>query len=111
MPAPLEVSPQEAKLRLEGEKRAALIDVREPEEFGLARIEGAELVPMQSVPGELQRLEGMAEERDLLILCHHGVRSLQVAVWLRERGIDNCFSVMGGIDRWSREIDPKLPQY
>jgi rhodanese-related sulfurtransferase len=44
-------------------------------------------------------------------VCHHGVRSLQAAQWLRERGIENCFSVAGGIDRWSREIDSKIPRY
>jgi rhodanese-related sulfurtransferase len=107
----LEVSPREAKLRLEAANPAALIDVREPEEFAAAHIEGAQPVPMQSVPAELQRLEAIADERDLLILCHHGVRSLQVAAWLRERGIENCFSVAGGIDQWSREIDPGVPRY
>jgi rhodanese-related sulfurtransferase len=107
----LEVSPREAKSRLDATNPAALIDVREPAEFAVAHIEGAQLIPMQWVPAELQRLEAIADERDLLILCHHGVRSLQVAAWLRERGIDNCFSVAGGIDQWSCEIDPEVPRY
>ena len=107
----LEVSPSETNSRLTGENAAILIDVREPEEFALARIDGAQLVPMQSVPGELQRLEAMADERDLIVMCHHGVRSLQVVAWLREHGIENCFSVSGGIDQWSREIDPGVPRY
>jgi rhodanese-related sulfurtransferase len=111
MPNILEVSPAQAKSRLTDTNTAALIDVREPEEFALAHIDGAQLVPMQSVPAELQRLEALADERDLLILCHHGVRSLQVAAWLREHGIENCFSVSGGIDQWSREIDPGVPRY
>ena len=111
MPDLLEVSPTEAKSRLTGTDAAVLIDVREPEEFALAHIDGSHLLPMQSIPGELQHLEALADERDLLVLCHHGVRSLQVVAWLLERGIENCFSVTGGIDRWSREIDPGVPRY
>jgi rhodanese-related sulfurtransferase len=110
MALPLEISAKEAKARLDGHV-AVLIDVREPEEFAVARIDGAELLPMQTVPGELQKLEAMADERDLLVMCHHGVRSLNVAAWLRERGIENCFSIAGGIDEWSREIDPGVPRY
>ena len=88
-----------------------LIDVREPEEFAAARIDGARLVSMQEIPAELQNLEKLASEAELLLLCHHGVRSLQAAQWLKEQGIRNCASVSGGIDRWSREIDPSVPVY
>jgi len=108
---PLELTPQQAQARLIADPPSLLIDVREPEEFAIVHIDGSQLVPMQSVPAEWQRLEGLAEENDLLILCHHGVRSLHVVSWLRERGLENCFSVTGGIDRWSREIDPALPRY
>ncbi len=106
----LEISPQEAQRRLNSGS-AILIDVREPEEFALARIDGARLVSMQEIPAELQNLEGLAQQTELLLLCHHGIRSLQAAQWLREQGIENCFSVTGGIDRWSREIDPSVPVY
>jgi rhodanese-related sulfurtransferase len=111
MPSPYEVTPQVAQERLTDRKQAALIDVREPEEFALARIEGAVLIPMGSVPAELQKLEGLADSADLLILCHHGVRSMQVTMWLRARGIENCYSVAGGIDRWSWEVDANVPRY
>lgn len=107
----LEVTPQEAQARLRSKDLTILIDVREPPEFALSRVEGSELIPMQSIPAELQRLEGMADARALLMLCHHGVRSLQVVSWLRAHGIENCFSVAGGIDRWSREVDPGVPRY
>lgn len=107
----LEITPKEAQERLAKGARAALIDVREPAEYAIARIEGSELVPMGYVPARMQQLEGLADGRDLLILCHHGVRSLQVTAWLRERGIENCFSIEGGIDRWSEEIDPRVPRY
>jgi rhodanese-related sulfurtransferase len=106
----LELSPQDAKARLEN-GNAVLIDVREPEEFALSRVDGARLIPMQSIPADLQTLDAMADDSTLLILCHHGVRSLQVASWLRARGIENCYSVVGGIDRWSREVDASVPRY
>jgi len=106
----LEISPQEVESRLR-EGGIVLIDVREPEEAAIARIDKSILIPMQSVPAELQKLEGMADETDLAILCHHGVRSLNVAAWLRQRGIENCFSVAGGIDRWSMQIDPSIARY
>jgi rhodanese-related sulfurtransferase len=106
----LEIDPQEAQRRLNAGS-AVLIDVREPEEYAAARIDGARLVPMQEIPAEVQKLETLADERELLLLCHHGVRSLQAAQWLREHGLENCFSVTGGIDRWSREIDPQIPRY
>jgi rhodanese-related sulfurtransferase len=111
MASPYEVTPQAAKEQLTDRKQAILIDVREPEECALARIEGAQLIPMGSVPNELQKLEGLADSGDLLILCHHGVRSLQVTMWLRSHGFENCYSVAGGIDRWSWEVDPNVPRY
>ncbi len=88
-----------------------MIDVREPEEFALARIDGAMLIPMQSIPAELQKIEALADEQDILLLCHHGVRSLQVANWLRAHGLENVYSVAGGIDRWSREVNADIPRY
>jgi rhodanese-related sulfurtransferase len=111
MPSPYEIMPQDAQQRLSDRNKCTLIDVREPAELALARIEGAESIPMDSIPGELQKLEGMADFGDLLILCHHGVRSLQVVLWLRAHGIENCYSVAGGMDRWSCEVDPSAPRY
>ena len=110
MPESFEITPQEASRLVHGNE-GILIDVREPEEFATARIDGGKLIPMQSVPAELQKLEGLADEGTLLVFCHHGVRSLQVVSWLRQHGVENCFSVAGGIDRWSREIDPDVPRY
>jgi rhodanese-related sulfurtransferase len=110
MAGTLEISPQDAQRWLNS-GNATLIDVREPEEFALARIDGARLVSMQEIPAELQKLEELAAESELLLICHHGVRSLQAAQWLREQGVENCFSVTGGMDRWSREIDPSVPVY
>jgi rhodanese-related sulfurtransferase len=88
-----------------------LLDVREPQEYALTRIEGSLLIPMNSIPGELQKLEALADEGDILVLCHHGVRSLQVAAWLQARGVENAVSITGGIDRWSVEIDAGVARY
>jgi rhodanese-related sulfurtransferase len=108
---PLEITPQEVQRRLAAGEKIALIDVREPAEFQLAQIEGAELVPMRMVPAELSRLDAVADEALLIVFCHHGVRSLNVVNWLRGQGVDACQSMAGGIDRWSLEIDPKVPRY
>jgi rhodanese-related sulfurtransferase len=112
MPAPpLEVDPQEVKRRLDSGEKLHLIDVREPHEFAQAKIEGAILVPMRSVPGELQDLEARSDEGTLIVYCHHGVRSLNVVNWLREQGISTCQSMAGGIDAWSLRVDPAVPRY
>ena len=111
MESPLEISPTDAKTRLSISNKTILVDVREPEECALAHLGTAEYIPMGGIPAALPRLQELADGADLLVLCHHGVRSLQVVAWLRERGLENCYSVAGGIDRWSRETDPRIPRY
>ncbi len=106
---PLELTPLELQERIIRGDRVRLVDVREPWEFQAARIEGAELIPMADIPANLPRLDG--EEAPLVVYCHHGVRSMNVAVWLRRQGVDHAQSLQGGIDRWSREIDPAVPRY
>jgi rhodanese-related sulfurtransferase len=106
----LEIEPRKAE-ELRRKPGTVLIDVREPEEYALARIEASRLIPMQAVPAQLQQIEALADEGAVLLLCHHGVRSLQVAAWLRQQGIENCYSITGGIDRWSAEIDGNVPRY
>ena len=88
-----------------------LIDVREPEEFAITRIQGAALIPMRSVPANLQQLEAKAGEAILIVFCHHGVRSLNVVHWLREQGVSACQSMAGGIDLWSVMVDTSVPRY
>lgn len=108
---PLEVSPQDVKARLERGEKIALIDVREPGEHAVSRIEGADLIPMRTVPAELASLDARAEDSTLIVFCHHGVRSLNVVHWLREHGVDACQSMSGGIDAWSLRVDPSVPRY
>jgi rhodanese-related sulfurtransferase len=107
----LEVTPQEVKRRQDAGEKLHLIDVREPHEYAQARLEGAELIPMRTVPAALQTLEARADEGTLIVYCHHGVRSLNVASWLREQGIETCQSMAGGIDAWSLTVDASVPRY
>ena len=111
MSVPIEATPSEVKRRMDEGERLFLIDVREPYEHLQANLSGAELIPMRSVPAELQKIEGFSDEGPIIVFCHHGMRSLQVANWLREHGVENCQSMAGGIDRWSCEVDPKVPRY
>lgn len=104
----LEISASEAKRRLDADE-AALIDIREPDEYRICHIEGAALIPMREVPMQLDRLEQTA--LPLVVFCHHGVRSLKVVEWLQAQGITDCLSMSGGIDAWSREVDSAVPRY
>ena len=106
----LEIEPSEAARQV-ATSEGVLVDVREPEEFEVARLESSSLIPMRTIPGQLRKIEEMAKDSNLLILCHHGVRSLQVVAWLRGQGITRCYSIAGGIDRWSLELDRSVPRY
>jgi rhodanese-related sulfurtransferase len=104
----LEITPAEVKQRLDQREKLLLIDVREPWEFAICSIEGAKLIPMGTVPANLQALD---TDDDIVVYCHRGMRSLDVAVWLRGQGVERAKSLAGGIERWALEIDPKLPRY
>lgn len=104
----LEISPREVKQRLDRGEKLFLVDVREPHEHALCGIEGATLIPMGAIPANLQQLDS---DEDVICFCHHGMRSLDVANWLRSKGVTTAKSMAGGIDRWSTEIDPKVPRY
>jgi rhodanese-related sulfurtransferase len=103
-----EISTKDAAALLK-ENSARLIDVREPWEFSTTQVEGSVPMPMGDVPARAHQ-EFDPEER-LLVLCHHGVRSMNVTVWLRNQGFENAQSVRGGIDAWSVEVDPKVARY
>ena len=108
---PLEIDTQTAaQLKADGQK-VIFIDVREPNEFAICKIEGAELIPMRQIPAEIQDLESKAEHHMLVVFCHHGMRSLNVVNWLRQQGVEACTSMAGGIDAWSLAIDPSVPRY
>lgn len=107
----LEISPTAVKELLDRGEAIALIDVREPQEHKLCQISGAELIPMGTIPQHLSELEAKADDAKLIIFCHHGMRSLNVVAWLREKGVTNCVSMSRGIEGWSLSVDPSVPRY
>ncbi len=108
---PIEISVQETQRLLAAEGAdLRLIDVRDPDEFAFCRLPRAELISLPVLPGEAA---GKLPDKSVQILlyCHHGMRSLRAAEMLRQMGYTNARSMAGGIDRWAQEIDPTTPTY
>ncbi len=103
-----QVSVETLRQRLQSEEEMFLLDVREPFEVEYASIEGAISIPMGEIP---HRLEEIPRDCPIFVLCHHGIRSQQVAQWLSSQGIAPLHNVVGGIDAWSLEIDSEVPRY
>ena len=103
-----ELSPTEAAALLKDGK-SRLIDVREPWEFSTTHVEGSLLIPMGDIPARVH--QELDPEEHLVVMCHHGMRSMNVTVWLRNQGFEQAQSLRGGIDAWSTEVDPALPRY
>lgn len=111
---PLEIGAREAQALLsEAGARGSvrLIDCRDPDEFAFNRIAGAELIPLPTLPGEAAARLGENRDAEIVVYCHHGMRSARAAEILRALGYRNARSLAGGIDRWSLEIDPAVPRY
>ena len=89
-------------------EKPQLVDVREPWEFERARIPGAQLVPMREVPARLDEID---PEKEVVAICHHGGRSAQVALFLEKNGYGKVHNLVGGVDAWSRTVDPAVPTY
>ena len=104
-----EITPEDVKGKLDAGEEFVLLDVREPWEFETARINGAKLIPMGDVPSRAH--QELDPEEPIVVLCHHGVRSMNVTVWLRQQGFEKAQSMRGGIDAWSRCVDGKVPMY
>ena len=97
-----------ALLAQSGPERPLLLDVREPWELEIARVEGAVHIPMGQIPS---RHDELPSDRPVICLCHHGVRSFQVGVFLARQGFESVYNLRGGIDAWSREVDPSVALY
>jgi len=104
----VEISAQELQRERGSKPDLVLLDVREPREAQIARIEGARLIPLRELPRRLAELPGHAE---IVTHCHHGQRSLQAREILKGAGFANVRSLAGGIDAWSREVDAEVPRY
>lgn len=106
--AGLEISVEALRERRRAGNSMLLIDVREPHEWDIAHIDGAELIPLRQLPARLRELDAHAE---IVTYCHRGLRSLQALELLRSAGFDNVRSLSGGIDAWAAEADPAMARY
>ncbi|MGH9601967.1 MAG: rhodanese-like domain-containing protein [Terriglobales bacterium] len=104
-----EITPEQVKALSASDAQFTLLDVREPWEVQTACIAGSALIPMDEVP--VRAHQELDPEEHIVVVCHHGVRSLNVTQWLRQQGFEKVQSMRGGIDQWSRMVDPKVPLY
>lgn len=105
---PFDITPAEVQSWREKERPFRFVDVRLPREYEIARIEGTSLLPLHELP---QRFEELDRDEELVVMCHHGIRSAQAVAFLRQRGFARARNLAGGIAAWSHEIDPAIPQY
>jgi rhodanese-related sulfurtransferase len=110
MPEPIEIDVHSVCGLIQSKDPFLFLDCREPDEYATARIAGATLIPMSEMRDRLNELEPHRDQR-IVIHCHHGGRSLQVAAALRAAGFPEAQSMAGGIDAWSQEVDPTVPRY
>lgn len=88
--------------------KPVLLDVREPWEFELCRIAGSQHIPMHLVP---MRCDEIEEDQDVVVICHHGGRSMQVAMFLERKGFGRVYNLMGGVEAWAEQVDPATRRY
>ena len=104
----MQISAKEVNERVGRGDKLLLVDVREQWEYDLSKIPGAKLIPLGTLPAKLDTL---LEADEVICYCHHGMRSLDAVVWLRQQGVEHAKSMAGGIERWSVEVDPRVPRY
>jgi rhodanese-related sulfurtransferase len=102
------ISPRELAAWLGQADAPVVLDVREPWEVATASLPGSLAIPMREIPGRLAELPA---QRPIVCLCHHGMRSAQVGMFLERQGFDSVINLTGGIDAWSRDVDPSVPTY
>jgi len=99
----------ELKAHLDGaEEKPLLLDVRESWEYRICRLEDTRLIPMRYIPNAIPELD---PNRETVVICHHGIRSRQVALYLEHQGFSNVINMQGGVAAWAREVDPRMPTY
>ena len=104
-----EISAARVKVMLKQGDAFTLLDVREPWELTKASLAGSKNIPMGEVPARAH--QELDPDDHIVVVCHHGVRSLSVTNWLRQQGFEKVQSMRGGIDGWARTVDPKMPLY
>ena len=110
--ATLEIPVEEVKLKLDGSEKFTLVDVREPSEYDICRIDGSVLIPLGKIEEmKPQNLNGLSQNDEIILHCKAGVRSLKAVKALKKIGFENVKSMAGGIEEWSEKIDPSVPRY
>ncbi len=104
----LTITPTQLKERLDKGDKIFLLDVREPWEYSMAKINGAVLIPLGTLPQSLDQLDRNAE---IVAHCHHGMRSADATQFLVQQGFTNVKNLVGGIDAWALQVDPSVPRY
>ncbi|MGB0582215.1 MAG: rhodanese-like domain-containing protein [Limisphaerales bacterium] len=104
------ISASELAERLKSNEPPRLLDVRQPEEFAIAALPEAKLIPLGQIPERAAELDDWKSE-DVVVYCHHGIRSAHAIGWLRTQGFEKLTNLSGGIDAWSTQVDPDLPRY
>lgn len=102
------ISPQECAEKLKNGDKFRFIDVREPQEFVIARVEKAELLPLSRFS---EWIADLKPEEEIVVMCHHGIRSANVCMYLIQNGFEKVFNLEGGIDFWSTSVDAEIPRY
>ncbi|MGY6274939.1 rhodanese-like domain-containing protein [Methylomonas sp. MgM2] len=93
---------------IENGKKLLLLDVREPNEYAFAHIDGSLHIPLRLLS---ERVDGLDKEQDIVVVCHHGMRSQQACLFLEQYGFNRLYNLKGGIDAWSLNCDPTIPRY
>jgi rhodanese-related sulfurtransferase len=105
---PLQIDPASLEKMRKENQDVMVLDVREPWEAAICAITGSVNVPLSTLPQNLNRLPS---EGPLVVLCHHGMRSMQAVAWLRQNGFENATNLQGGIDAWARQIELSMATY
>lgn len=103
-----QISVQQLQQRLQNHEGLLLLDVREANEYAYAHIDGSTHIPLRQLPEQVEQLE---PDQDIVVICHHGVRSQQACLFLEQYGFERLFNLKGGIDAWSVHCDPTVSRY
>ncbi len=103
-----EITPRELKQKLDENESVILLDVREQSEYDIVHLEDAQLIPLNTLPYNIEKIP---TDQEIVVYCHHGQRSLYATAYLHQNGYTDAKNLIGGIDQWAVEIDQTLRRY
>ncbi len=106
----MQITVQDVHAKLQAGEPLLLLDVRNPEEYAICKLDGSQLISLGELVGRIGEIE-VGSQEPIIVYCHHGVRSLHAAMFLKQSGFENVLSMTGGIDAWSMQIDPAVKRY